>query len=67
MMCCHGGNPVLFNKKIKIGRPEHSLTPHLVRLITSHFCLIPHPPESGRHMCIMPNVKGNNILLYQKI
>ena len=30
-------------KEIKIGRPEHSLTPHLLRSITttSHFCLTP--------------------------
>ena len=26
-------------KKIKIGHPEHSLTPTPLRLITSHFCL----------------------------
>ena len=28
MMSRHGGNPIFFNEKIKIGRPEHSLTPH---------------------------------------
>ena len=30
-------------KEIKIGRPEHSLTPHPLRsiTITSHFCLTP--------------------------
>ena len=28
MMSGHGGNPIFFNKKIKIGCPEHSLTPH---------------------------------------
>ena len=33
-------NP-FFNKKIKIGRAEHSLTPTPLRLITSHFCLTP--------------------------
>ena len=27
MMSGHGANPIFFNKKIKIGRPEHSLTP----------------------------------------
>ena len=27
-MSGHGGNPIFFNKKIKIGRPEDSLTPH---------------------------------------
>ena len=58
MMSGHGGSPIFFNKKIKIGRPEHSLTPHPLRPITSHFCLTPHPsspPQSGRHMCITPN------------
>ena len=55
----HGPNPIFFNKKIKIGRPEHSLTLHPLRPITSHFCLNtspppspPPPPQSGRHMCI---------------
>ena len=28
MMSGHGANPIFFNNKIKIGRPEHSLTPH---------------------------------------
>ena len=29
MMSSHGANPNFFNKKkTKIGRPEHSLTPH---------------------------------------
>ena len=28
MMSGHGENPIFFNKKIKIGRPEHSLTLH---------------------------------------
>ena len=27
MMSGQGPNPIFFNKKIKIGRPEHSLTP----------------------------------------
>ena len=27
MMSGHGTNPIFFNKKIKIGRPEHSLPP----------------------------------------
>ena len=29
MMSGHGGNPIFFDKKIKVGRPEHSLIPHL--------------------------------------
>ena len=34
-------------KKVTIGRPEHLLTSHPLRRITSHFCLTlprPHPP-----------------------
>ena len=30
-------------KKIKVGLPEHSLISHLLRPITSHFCLTPQP------------------------
>ena len=49
--------PFSLIKKIKIGRPEHLLTPHSLRPITSHFSLIPPPPyQSGRHMCITPKV-----------
>ena len=51
-MSGHGANPIFSNKKIKIGRPEHSLTPTPLRPITSHFYLKPPPPQSGRHMCI---------------
>ena len=60
MMSGHGGNPIFFNKK-KIGRPEHSLTLHLPRPITSHFCLPPpsQPPLSGCHMCITPYMSGS--------
>ena len=44
MMPGHGANPIFFNKKIKIGCPENSPTPHPLRSITSHFCLSPAPP-----------------------
>ena len=27
-MSGHGVNPIFFDKKMKIGRPEHLLTPH---------------------------------------
>ena len=40
-------------KKIKIGRPEHSLTPHPVRPITSHFSL-PQPPHKVDVICVSP-------------
>ena len=36
MMSGLGANPMFFNKKINIGRPEHSLTPTLLYSITSH-------------------------------
>ena len=53
MMPGHGGNPIFFNKKIKIGRPEHSLTPHSSTFDNISF--LPYPPshpQRGRHMCI---------------
>ena len=55
-MSGHGADPILLNKKINIGRPEHSITPHPLRPTTFHFYLtllhLPHPHRSGRHMCI---------------
>ena len=58
MMSGHGANPIFFNKKMKIGCPEHSVTPlHPLRPITSYFRLTsPPPPQSGRQMCITPNL-----------
>ena len=39
MMSVHSANSIFFNeKKIKIGRPEHLLTPLPLLPITSHFC-----------------------------
>ena len=55
MMSGHGGNPILFNKKIKIGRPEHSLTPQPPT--SDNISFLPYPPspcQSGHHMCITP-------------
>ena len=43
-------------KQIKIGRPEHSLIPHPLLPVTSHFYLnTPNPPQGGRQMCTTPN------------
>ena len=47
---------VLFSliKKIKIGRPEHSLTPHPPTSDNISFLLTLHPlptPQSGRQVC----------------
>ena len=44
-------------KKIKIRRPEHSLNPHPLRPITSHFCLSPTPiaiPLKVEVICVSP-------------
>ena len=55
MMSGHGANPILSNKKIKIGRPEHSLTPHPLGPITSPFYLpLPPPPIRVDVICVSP-------------
>ena len=56
MMFGLGGNPIFFNKKIKIGRPEHPLTPYTPTPITSHFCLTPPlpPPLKVDIICVSP-------------
>ena len=42
MMSGHDPNTIVFkNKKIKTRHPEHSLTPHPLHPITSHFWLTP--------------------------
>ena len=60
MMSGHGANPIFFNKKIKIGHPEHSLTPHTPTSNNISFLPPPpHPPlpprntspQSVRRMC----------------
>ena len=51
MISSHGTNPIFFNKKIKIERPEHSDNPPTpLRPITSRFGS-PPPPQSG-HICV---------------
>ena len=55
MMSGDDTNPIFFNNnKKKIGRPEHSLPPTPIRPITSHLCLTLYRPQSGLHMCIIP-------------
>ena len=39
MISGHGPNPIFFNKKIKIRRPEHLQSPTPLRPITSHLYL----------------------------
>ena len=57
MMCHQAQIQFFFNKeKIKIGRPEHSLNPHSLRPITSHFYIIP-----SQRGCITPNYKINAV------
>ena len=41
-MSGHGANPIFFNKKIKIGRPENSLTPHPPT--SNNISFLPYPP-----------------------
>ena len=56
-MSCHGANPILFNKKIKIGRPEHLLSPPPPTSNNISFLPYPRPPippQYGLHMCITP-------------
>ena len=65
MMSGHGGNPIFFNKTIKIGRPEHSLTSHPPT--SNNISFFPYPPQSGRHICITPFIEltqGNSYQLY---
>ena len=57
MISGHGANPIFFNKEMKIGRPEHSFTPHPPTSDNTSFLLYFPPPtlsRSGRHMCITP-------------
>ena len=46
MMSGHGANPIFFNKKIKFGRPEHSLTPRPPMSDNISFLPDPPPPPS---------------------
>ena len=54
----HGANPIFFNKKIKIGRLEHSLAPHSPST-SDNISFLPYPPpcppQIGPHMCITTN------------
>ena len=52
-------------KKIKIGRPEQSLTPTLLRPVTFHFYLRPYPPQGGYRRCITR--EGYHLLSKRKI
>ena len=54
MMSGHGANPIFFNNEKKIGRPEDLLTLQPLHPKTYHFCLDPHPSQSGRYICITP-------------
>ena len=44
-MSGHGANPIFFNKKIKIGRPEDLLTPSTYVRQHLIFALDPQPPS----------------------
>ena len=43
MVSGHGRNPIFFNKKIKMGHPEHSLTPHPPT--SDNISFLPYPPS----------------------
>ena len=49
MISGHAPNPIFFNKKIKIGRPEHSIA----LPITSYCCLAP-PLLEMEVICVSP-------------
>ena len=71
-MSGHGANPIFCHKKIKIGCPGHSLTLHLLKPKTSHFCLtppLPIPPQIGRHIYITTklNFQSNTVAKKNKI
>ena len=57
MMSGHGPNLTFFNKKVKIGHPEHSLT-HTPTSDNISFLPYLYPQfegaQSARHMCIIP-------------
>ena len=59
MMSGHGANPILFNNKKTDWTPK-TLTkpPHPTSDNISFLPDLspPHPPQSGRHMCITPNL-----------
>ena len=54
MISGHGANPIFFNKKIKIGRPEHSLAPHPPSFDTISFLPYPYlsPPLKVNEICV---------------
>ena len=65
MMPGHGANAIFFNKKKKIGRPEHLLTLQHLRPITPHFCLtLPSPatPPLLKEdvICVSPLKRARN-------
>ena len=49
-MSGHGANPIFFNKKIKIGRPEQLVNPHPPTSNAISFLSY----QSGRYMWISP-------------
>ena len=64
MMSGHGANPIFCKKKIKIGRPKHSVTPYPPTSDNISFLPYPSPPslQSGRHMYITPYLKRPQLL-----
>ena len=56
MMCCHGGNPIFFNKKNKDWTSKTSLTPSPYPTTSDNISILSYPPpthllpKSGRHI-----------------
>ena len=54
MMSGHSVNPIFFNKRIKIGSPEHLLTPHLPMSDSISFLPYPPTPLKADVICVSP-------------
>ena len=68
MMSGHGANPIFFNKKIKIGRPEHSLTPHPPTFDNISFLPYPPtPPSKWMSYVYHPNLQFMQTILYKSL
>ena len=65
MMSGHGANPIFFNKKIKIGRPEHLPTFHPSTSDNISLLLYPSPPFKVDVICVSP-LRFNKAYIIQK-
>ena len=63
MMSGHGVNPIFNNKKKKVGRREHSLTPHTPTSDNISFFPYPLPHLKMDVICVSPLSKGQVLSL----